>query len=200
MNKKKHAIIIILIIICIFIYLSRFKLYKFLYDDILILAQTSSIIDENNENTKLEKKDNDITKYIFDIKCKDTKLKAVNLSDTIKKETLVNEKIAPGLEGKFSIIINANQDTKYKILFESVNSKPQNLKFVYEESKKTVQNLEDFKELLAGNLRKNETRVITIYWYWEYENTREGNIQDTTDSKNIQNYQFKILALGEQIL
>ena len=41
---------------------------------------------------------------------------------------------------------------------------------------------------------------MTIHWFWEYENTKEGNIQDTIDSKKIENYQFTIHAIGEKAL
>ena len=199
MKKKKYIIILIILIICIILYFNKFSFYKDLYEDILLITETTNNKKHSNNKSK-EENNNENIKYVFNIKCKDTKLKAVNLSDTIKKETMVNEKIAPGLSGKFSIIINANQDTKYKVIFNSINIKPKNLRFVNEETKTIVKNLEEFEKLLTGNLKKEETKTITISWYWQYENTQEGNKQDTIDSKNIQNYQFEILAFGESIV
>lgn len=199
MKKKKYIIILITIIICTLLYFNKFSIYKDLYEDILLLTETANNKKNIYDKSK-EQNSNENVKYIFNIKCKDTKLKAVNLSDTIKKETMVNEKIAPGLKGEFSIVLNANQDTKYNVIFNSINIKPKNLRFVNEETKTVVKNLEEFEKLLTGNLKKDETKTITISWYWQYENTQEGNRQDTIDSKNIQNYQFKILAFGESIV
>ena len=199
MKKKKYIIILIIIIICILLYFNKFSIYKDLYEDILLLTETANNKKNIYDKSK-EQNSNENVKYIFNIKCKDTKLKAVNLSDTIKKETMVKEKIAPGLKGEFSIVLNANQDTKYNVIFNSINIKPKNLRFVNEETKTVVKNLEEFEKLLTGNLKKDETKTITISWYWQYENTQEGNRQDTIDSKNIQNYQFKILAFGESIV
>ena len=199
MKKKKYIIILIIIIICILLYFNKFSIYKDLYEDILLLTETANNKKNIYDKSK-EQNSNENVKYIFNIKCKDTKLKAVNLSDTIKKETMVNEKIAPGLKGEFSIVLNANQDTKYNVIFNSINIKPKNLRFVNEETKTVVKNLEEFEKLLTGNLKKDETKTITISWYWQYENTQERNRQDTIDSKNIQNYQFKILAFGESIV
>ena len=49
--------------------------------------------------------------------------------DTIDKKTLVKEKIAPGTKGHFEIILISNRDINYKVIFENLNEKPQNLVF-----------------------------------------------------------------------
>ena len=51
---------------------------------------------------------------------------------------------------------------------------------------------------MHGNLKKGETKTITIKWNWNYENELEGNIQDTKDAKNIDKYVFDIYTYGEQ--
>ena len=136
--------------------------------------------------------------YVFDITYKDTNFTNINLIDTIKSKTLVDEKIAPGIKGEFDIIIKTNKDTKYQIYFISQNEKPKNLEFKIDKTEISTNRLEDLKEYLHGNLKKGETKTITIKWNWNYENELEGNIQDTKDAKNIDKYVFDIYTYGEQ--
>ena len=98
---------------------------------------------QKNEEEKKPKKQNKIRenqkkKYGIQIQCflKNTNYNQVNLTDTIKKQTLINKKIAPGLEGRFNIILTTNKDSKYYIKFENKSKKPNNLKFQELETQK----------------------------------------------------------------
>lgn len=132
--------------------------------------------------------------------------KSIDLSETIDKETLVYEKIAPGTSGSFNILLDSNQNLKYKIEFNSINEKPHNLNFRAlrnEEILGEANTLEELSEKLTGYINQNEKINITINWYWNYEseeNQEDTDIQDTKDSENIKRYQFNVCALGEESL
>ena len=136
---------------------------------------------------------------------KNIDFKSIDLSKTIDKETLVYEKIAPGTSGSFNILINSNQNLKYRIEFFSMNEKPKNLNFKEKKKKKILgesNTLEELSEKLTGYINKNEEINITIKWYWNFENEQDEktDIQDTKDSENIRKYQFNIYALGEELI
>lgn len=129
-----------------------------------------------------------------------TNFKQIDLEETIKDETLINEKIAPGIKGEFEIIIRTNKDTQYNVKFISKNEKPQNLEFNIKNRKEKVRNLEELEKELTGIIKKNKEEKITIEWEWKYENSKENNIKDTEDAKKIKKYQFEIQAIGEEII
>lgn len=143
--------------------------------------------------------------YKFKVEYNNIDFKSIELLNTVNKEKLVYEKIAPGTRGSFNIILNSNKNLKYKIIFESINEKPQNLNFIALENEKLLgkaKTLEELSQYLIGNITKNENVNITINWFWNYENKENSeltDIQDTEDSKNIEKYQFNIYAYGEQI-
>jgi hypothetical protein len=116
---------------------------------------------------------------------------------------LVYEKIAPGTQGNFSIILSGNKTSKYSIEFRSLNEKPKNLKFSAFSDGNVVSaeknSLEELAKDLVGKIEKNQTKIIIINWYWDYENTENENIQDTEDCRKINQYQFDIYTQGEEI-
>lgn len=128
------------------------------------------------------------------------------MSDTIDKKTLIYEKIAPGTSGNFDILLESNQNLKYKIEFYSINDKPKNLNFKAFNNDRLLgeaNTLEELSKDLSGFIKKNEKINITIYWYWNFENEDNKeytDIQDTKDSENIKKYQFNISTLGEEIV
>lgn len=132
--------------------------------------------------------------------------KSINLNETIDKETLVYEKIAPGTKGSFNIVLDSNQDLKYKIEFNSLNDKPKNLSFIALKNNEVLGNsntLEELSKMLTGDIRKNEKINIIINWYWNFESEQKQDntdIQDTKDSENIRKYEFNVCAIGEEIL
>ncbi len=192
---KKYKKIIYIVVFVALILLSYVLLpkknYKHLYDDVLFLNFF--------QKEKSEKNKNDKKQYIFRIDCKNMNFKNINLLDTINDKTLVDEKIAPGTEGEFQILLEANEDTNYYITFQSKNSKPKNLKFENTETNTQVENIEDLNTELKGRINKNEEKIINIHWYWQYENTEEEDQQDTLDSK-IKEYEFIIYANGQSVI
>ena len=203
-KKKKQRIIIFILIIFVILFIILFSQLKFtfLQNDILFLKfldYNSKSEQNQNEYRSTISTEKTTPQYIFDIAYKDINFANVNLIDTIKYKTLVNEKIAPGVSGEFDIIIKTNENSKYQIYFISKNEKPQNLKFSIANTNIISNKIENLAPYLKGNLNKGESKIITIKWNWNYENGLEGNIQDTKDAKNIDQYVFDIYTYGEII-
>lgn len=203
-NKKKIIFKMILVLILIFLFLKIFFLKESSNiqknDDFLFLKLFSNgeTLSKGITNSKSQKI------YNFKIDYKNLDFKSIDLADTIDKTTLVYEKIAPGTSGSFNIVLNSNQNLKYKIEFNSMNEKPYNLKFEVlknEELLLEANTLEELSEKLTGDINKDEKIDFKINWYWNYEGDTEiSDIQDTKDAENIKKYQFNLYALGEEIL
>lgn len=207
MKSKKKIIfklilILILIILFIIIFFSKNSMNIDKFDDFLFIkifsngiSQTNNI--ENNKNEKI---------YNFKISYKNLDFKSLNLVDTIDKNTLIYEKIAPGTSGSFNILLYSNQNLKYRIEFHSINDKPKNLKFMALKNNQILEEtntLEELSRKLVGYINKDENINITVKWYWNYEdkkNEEATDIQDTKDSEKIKKYQFDVYALGEEII
>ena len=120
----------------------------------------------------------------------------MKFSDTINKNTLINEKIAPGTSGGFEILLETNQKINYQIKFRSKNEKPQNLNFQIEGEDRKYNSLEELEQTLKGEIEEN--KIININWKWEYEIGKNENKQDTEDGKKLKQYQFEIYAIGNK--
>lgn len=194
----KLSIILLISITIIIILNSNIKLFQ--SDDYIFLKIFQKINNENKiDYNKKESKEN----YIFKVDLKNIDIKQIDLMKTVDKNTCLNKKIAPGTSGNFNILLDTNKDSKYKIYFQSVNEKPQNLYFKAIKDGKEIaktQTLEELSEKLDGNIVKKEKIKINIQWYWNFENNKaNSDIQDTEDSKKIKRYQFNLYALGEEI-
>lgn len=207
MKKKKTKIfnlilIIVLIILFIKILFLKNLSNKASLDDYLFLKLLSNGSISKEESKHIEKVSND-KEIKFKIDYKNIDFKTIDLSETIDKNTLIYEKIAPGTSGKFNILLDSNKHLKYKIQFNSINQKPKNLKFQALKDEKVIgesSKLEELAKKLTGYIKENEKINITIKWYWNFENdSEEDNIQDTKDAENIKTYQFDILAYGEEL-
>lgn len=124
MKKTKKKIILILAIFILVIILFFYKKYSNnLFQDELIFFKLFSC--EQKENTVISEN----KKYYFNVSYKNIDFKNIYLADTIKSNNLIKEKIAPGTEGEFEIILQSNKKINYQIRFKSTNEKPKNLKF-----------------------------------------------------------------------
>ena len=127
-NRVKKFLKLILILIMIIFFIKMFFLNGLLQmqniDDFLFLKLLSkgSLNGSSNESSNKNK-------YQFRVSYKNINFKKINLLETIDKDTLLYEKIAPGTRGSFNIVLDSNQSLKYRIEFQSINEKPQNLKF-----------------------------------------------------------------------
>ena len=206
-NKKIKNFILIILIFFVILFIIIFSNLKmdFFQNDILFLKFLGNIFTSEQDTKEIKyigntpKKDT-AQQYIFDITYKYMNFTNVNLIDTIKSNTLVNEKIAPGISGEFDVVVKTNRNSKYQIYFISQNEKPQNLEFKIANTNISVNKIEDLAKYLTGTLEKGQTRTVTIEWSWNYENDTKGNIQDTKDAKNIDEYIFDIYTYGEQVI
>ena len=206
MKPKKKRYVIIILLVCIIFFIIHFTRYTFLQEDLLffqflnsrsqsedIFQKEKKIMEENIQKTDVN---THIEKIYFDVQYKNSKIKALNLTDTVDNQTLVYEKIAPGTSGKFDIVLHSNQNMNYQIAFESENEKPSNLQFYTLENEKKFDTLEELGENLMGKILENEEKIIPVYWKWGYEANAQQNIQDTLDAKNMREYHFLIYVQG----
>lgn len=205
-NKRKIIFKLILILILIILFIKIFFLKGLInvkkIDDFLFLKLFSNGVYQKNsiQDDKYKKI------YEFKINYKNLDFKSLNLSDTIDKNTLIYEKVAPGTSGSFDISLYSNQNLKYRIEFDSINEKPKNLKFKALKSGEILEEsntLESLSKKLTGDINQNEKINITINWYWNYEDKENGedaDIQDTKDCENIKSYKFNVYAFGEEII
>lgn len=98
--------------------------------------------------------------------------------------------------GHFEIVLISNRDINYKIIFENLNEKPQNLVFSIKGSDREYNNLNELQQELIGNLEKNKVKRIDVNWRWKYENNLADNLQDTKDGTSLDMYKFNIYTVS----
>lgn len=192
----KKAITITILILCIFLFLKKKNQENGVQDDIIFFKIFSLGQEKHNEPIQVKAQTQEQhPQYIFSVTYKNTDFKEIQLCDTIEKETLIREKIAPGTKGKFEILLETTQTINYEIQFKSKNEKPKNLTFQIEGQDKKYETLEDLQENLKGEISQNKS--IVINWQWDYEANNSQNLQDTKDGKNLRQYNFTIYAIGK---
>lgn len=144
---------------------------------------------EKNENT-----------YLLNLSDKKLDFEVINLWDTVSPQTIMKEKVAPGTQGEFNLILQAKETVNYQLKINSLSNKPQNLQFQEKTTGKTVNQLEELESVLSGTLEKQKSETYSIHWIWKYETNQEKDKQDTKDGKELEKYQFEINAMIEQII
>ena len=99
MKKRKIIwIIIIVLVICIFLFQNLKNQNKSFQDDIIFFKSfilgTNRKTDNSNNNTNFNQEKTPV-QYRFNVSYKNTDFKNIDLSNTIDKDTLINNKIAP---------------------------------------------------------------------------------------------------------
>ena len=147
--------------------------------------------------------------YVFDVDFKniDSTSEDINLLNTVKAESVAKNKIAPGVQGEFSIIIstkNSTVDMKYSVNFENVtNDKPSNLFFKVKGEEKAYRSLQELEKELIGQAKRHSKKEIVIEWYWPYEieaDKANQDIIDTSNGQKLESYKFKINVKGEEVI
>lgn len=217
MKKKTKIILKLILILILIILIIKIFFLKGIsniqkIDDFLFLKLFSNGISISKNSQKGEDyligtEDSKYQKvYKFKIDYKNMYFKSIDLAGTIDRNTLLYEKIAPGTSGSFNILLDSNQNLKYRIEFDSLNQKPHNLNFRASKNGEILAETNTLEELsgkLTGYIKQDEKINITINWYWKFENEEDiekTDIQDTKDSENIKTYQFNVYALGEEII
>lgn len=192
MSKKKKIILIVAILSCILLAFIGGQSY-------------SKYVSEVRGNGIAE-----VATWSFKVNGQKEQVQAIQLGSTCNNETLVNNKIAPGTNGSFNIIVDgtgSDVGIDYSIKFENETTKPTNLKFVYDG--KEYSSIDELQTNLSGTIHANDqdkTRTITIGWKWDYETgSTESEIVnndkiDTQDAQGIANYTFDVVVSGTQVI
>ncbi len=202
-SKKKKIIIILIILLIILIwFLSKGNL-NFFNDDIIFFKNfysSQGIGENNNENEENQNNQiyNSNSDNVFIISTKKSETRETSLFSNISNETNWNRIIYPGTKGEFSIQLYGQENLNYQIIFQSKNQKPKNLVFNEKGRDNYYETLEALGETLTGNIEKGEMKEITIEWQWQYETNENGNMQDTKDGNELKEYNFLIIARGEE--
>lgn len=142
----------------------------------------------------------------------------ISLSSTITKteSEIANGCIAPGTEGCFNIIVNA-EGSKVKIeydikLINEVNT-PNNLYFMIlkDDTQKKYNSLTELfnNYNFSGSIGINDEKIkiYEIFWKWPFENYNEdGTIDEFKDEQDLQqansnlDYIFEIEISGKQTI
>ncbi|MCI8759969.1 MAG: hypothetical protein HFJ34_02415 [Clostridia bacterium] len=197
-KRKKELILLIIVVLILIIFLfpkNRNPNNQFQED--LLFFKLFSSNQESKQPTRLSKnpKNTNQVVYDFQVSYKNIDFKNINLNETIKQDTLIQEKIAPGTQGEFEILLQSNTKMNYQIKFKSTNEKPKNLNFRIKGKDRKYNQLEDMEQELQGEITKN--KKITIEWKWDYEENDIQNFQDTEDGQKIKQYNFTIYTIGE---
>ena len=138
--------------------------------------------------------------------------KSISLANTItNSETQVaNGYIAPGMEGKFYIIVNnnnSNMNINYEVHLVNEKSVPSNLYFyiIKDDKKMKYSSISELFEKVnfSGNLLIGEKKVYEIFWKWPYETKLDdGSIDISKDEadmnfikkERLYNFEFEILV------
>ncbi len=152
----------------------------------------------------------EVARWSFKVNGQDEEVQTINLASTCNNETLIDNKIAPGTEGTFKIVVDgtgSDVGINYTIKFENESTKPQNLKFIYNE--KEYNSITELQEDLKGTINANDeekTKTLNIKWKWAYEigsNAEEIKANDQIDTQNavdINNYTFNVIVSGTQVM
>ena len=128
-----------------------------------------------------------VAKWIVSANAKDSQTFAFNLFDTIKstngfsETNVVSGLIAPGTQGEFSIVLNADTEVAYdwEVDFEVINEKSVPIKFRFEDDNNWG-NLGD----LNGHVAADEealAETITVYWMWDFGEEVDDDAQGYSD-------------------
>ena len=134
----------------------------------------------------------------------------VKLASTVDDITLVDNKIAPGTKGSFSIKIDgegSDVGINYNIKVQNETQKPANLFYTYQG--KTYTDLNELALEASGTINaddSNKVKEILVNWEWPYQtgsdeiSKSKNDAQDSQDGKNISNYTFDIVVTGTQVI
>lgn len=143
-------------------------------------------------------------RYVFDVDFNNLVSSDINLPSTIDAKAVSKNKIAPGVNGEFSIIIstgNSTVDMQYSIKFEDTsNEKPNNMRFKIKGDLEEYKTLQELESKLKGVALKDTEKEIIIQWRWPYEIDDTQDIIDTNDGKELNNYKFRIKVFGEEAI
>ena len=191
MSKKKKIIAVVAILLAIFVsFLGGQTFSKYI----------TEVVGKANAQ---------IANWHFLVNEQEATTQTIDLGSTINNGTLLDNKIAPGTNGKFMITIDGSGSDvgiHYDLLIENETTKPHNLFFTYQGQK--FESLEEVVNRTSGDIKadsQNKVRQIEIEWEWPYdiggssEEIAKNDKQDMSDIAKFQNYSFDIVVIGKQL-
>ena len=148
----------------------------------------------------------EIARWAFKANNQTKTIANIKLSNTYNENKLVANKIAPGTQGSFDIVLDAtgaDVAIDYAVTFDNLTNKPTNLKFTYNGT--TANSLEGLENVLKGRIGLNDsrTKTLTINWDWAYQTgTNENDIlnNDRIDTNDAgKDFTFDITITGTQV-
>ena len=151
----------------------------------------------------------EIASWDFKVNGQKEQVEKINLNSTMNNESLIGNKIAPGTEGSFNIVIDAtgtDVGINYNIEFSEESNKPTNLKFTYDE--KEYNSIEELTYNLSGVINandENKERTLNIKWKWDYETGEtpeeiaSNDEIDTREAANLADYTFNVTVSDTQV-
>lgn len=151
----------------------------------------------------------EVAKWAFLVNGETASITNIDLAKTYTPETLAQNTIAPGTRGSFDIKIDTTGSEvgiNYDVKFKNENSKPQNLKYIY--NGHIVSTIKELEPFLIGTIDVNsneKVKIMTIEWNWPYETGSSEteiiaqDVEDTNDGKLLENYSFDIIVTGTQV-
>ena len=151
-----------------------------------------------------------VAMWSFKVYGDNEQIQNVKLASTVDDNTLVDNKIAPGTKGSFSIKIDgegSDVGINYNIKVQNETQKPANLFYTYQG--KTYTDLNELALTASGTINaddSNKVKEILVNWEWPYQtgsdeiSKSKNDVQDTQDGKNISNYTFDIVVTGTQVI
>ena len=190
MNKKKKVFIVAIILLIVILSFVGGNVYaKYLSQ---VIGQGSA----------------EIAKWDFKVNGQTDNIQTINLASAYNNEFISQNKLAPGTDGSFDIVIDATGTEvglDYEVIFENEENKPSNFKYVYNGIE--YNSISELSNKIKGKINANDvekTKTITINWKWDYETGRtqeeinKNNLLDTNDGKNLQNFRFNIKVISTQ--
>lgn len=150
----------------------------------------------------------EIAKWNFKVNGQTDNIQTINLASAYDNEFISKNKLAPGTDGSFDIVIDATGTEvglDYEVIFENEENKPSNFKYIYDGIE--YSSISELSNKIKGKINANDiekTKTITINWKWDYETgkTQEeinnNNLLDTNDGKNLKNFRFNIKVISTQ--
>lgn len=180
------------------------------YTAVLLSVATLGIIGGSTFSKYYTKIDgsgsSEIARWSFRANNTSTVMENIKLSNTYNQSKLTENKIAPGTNGSFDIVLDAtgaDVAIDYAVTFDNLVNKPTNMKFTY--NGVTKSSLKELESLLKGRISLNDsrTKTLTIEWSWAYNTgTDASSISandaiDTSDSGKT--FTFDTVVTGTQV-
>ena len=199
--SKSFLLFILLFLLGILLFSLLFKpvgMDQSLFGKFLSVIDFSVISVDINEEAQPD------IKYVFDVGFKNLVSKEATLSNSMNAKGVAKNKIAPGVNGEFSIIIStrgSNVDMKYSVDFQDITKdKPNNLIYNIKGQTKRYSTLQELENELKGTMKKGTEKEFIIEWEWAYETDNSQDLVDTNDGIKLNNYKFKINVNGEEAI